>query len=173
MAAYWPSKGAETMSSTKGRPEAGSQAGYEQAKGYAPAAEPPRVAERRGGAGAFAGAVLAGVLMMLTGLYGFLAGLAMVLKAPFFVIHSSYAYVWTTHGWGWTELIIGAVVFAAGVCVLLGMVWARVVGVILATLSGIASFMVLPYYPIWSIIMIAVDLFIIWALVAYRRREYV
>ncbi|HKD90148.1 MAG TPA: hypothetical protein VKB62_16580 [Streptosporangiaceae bacterium] len=162
------------MSATRGRPEAGSQTGYEQAGGHAPAAEHAPVAERRGGAGAFAGAVLAGVLMMLTGLYGFLAGLAMVLKAPFFVYHGGYLYVWSTHGWGWVELILGAVVFAAGACVLLGMVWARVVGVMLAVLSAVASFMVLPYYPIWSIIGIAVDLFIIWALVAYGgRRSYV
>jgi len=159
------------MSSTRGRPEAESQAGYEQSRGYAPA-EQPRAAEHRGPAGAFAGAVLAGVLMMLTGLYGFLAGLAMVLRAPFFVYHGGYLYVWSTHGWGWVELILGAVVVAAGVCVLLGMVWARVVGVILATLSAVASFMSLPYYPIWSIIMIAVDIFIIWALVAYGRRSY-
>jgi hypothetical protein len=160
------------MSSTRGRPGAESQAGYEQAgEQYAPA-EQPRAEERRGGAGAVAGTMLAGVLMMLTGLYGFLAGLAMILRAPFFVVHANYAYVWTTHGWGWVELIVGAVVFAAGVCVLLGMVWARVVGVILATLSAIASFMSLPFYPVWSIIMIAVDLFVIWALVAYGRRSY-
>ncbi len=162
------------MSHTTGRPEAGSRTDYEQAAG-AQGAEQARVAERRGGAPAFAGAVLAGVLMILTGLYGFLDGLAMVLRAPFFVFvhHSSYAYVWSTHGWGWVELILGAVVVAAGVCVILGMVWARVVGVILATLSAVASFMILPYYPIWSIIGIAVDLFIIWALVAYGgRRSY-
>ena len=160
------------MSHTTGRPEAGSQAGYEQGTAHAP--EQARVAERRGGGGAFAGAVLAGVLMILTGLYGFLAGLAMVLKAPFFVYHGGYLYVWSTHGWGWVELILGAVVCAAGACVLLGMVWARAVGVILATLSAIASFMVLPFYPIWSIIGIAVDVFIIWALVAYSgRRSYV
>jgi hypothetical protein len=162
------------MSHTTGRPEAGSKAGYGEAKEYAPGAGQAPAADRRGGAGAFAGAVLAGVLMMLTGLYGFLAGLAMVLKAPFFVYHGGYLYVWSTHGWGWVELILGAVVFAAGVCVLLGMVWARVVGVTLAVLSAVASFMVLPYYPIWSIIAIAVDLFIIWALVAYGgRRSYV
>jgi hypothetical protein len=48
------------------------------------------------------------------------------------------------------------------------------VGIILATLSAVASFLVLPYYPIWSIIGIAVDLFIIWALVTYSgRRSYV
>ena len=160
------------MSHTKGRPEAGAQAGYEQPTEYAP--DQAKATEGRGGAGAFAGAVLAGVLMILTGLYGFLVGLAMILRAPFFVYHGGYLYVWSTHGWGWVELILGAVVCAAGACVLLGMVWARAVGVILATLSAVASFLVLPYYPIWSIIGIAVDLFIIWALVTYSgRRSYV
>jgi hypothetical protein len=159
------------MSATKGRPEAGSQAGYERTTGY-PSAEEAQLAERRGGAGAVAGAVLAGVLMTLTGLYSFLAGLAMVLRAPFFVYHGGYLYVWSTHGWGWVELILGAVVVAAGVCVLLGMMWARVVGVILATLSGVASFLSLPFYPIWSIILIAFNLFIIWALVADGRRSH-
>jgi hypothetical protein len=160
------------MSSTKGRPEAGTKAGYGQPTEYSP--DQARVAGRQGGAGAFAGAVLAGVLMILTGLYGFLVGLAMVLRAPFFVYHGGYLYAWSTHGWGWVELILGAVVVAAGACVLLGMVWARAVGIILATMSAVASFLVLPYYPIWSIIGIAVDLFIIWALVAYSgRRSYV
>jgi len=159
------------MSSTKGRPEAGTKAGYEQPTEYQP--DQARVDGRHGGAGAFAGAMLAGVLMILTGLYGFLAGLAMVLRPPFFVYHGGYLYVWSTHGWGWVELILGAVVVAAGACVLLGMVWARAVGIILATMSAVASFLVLPYYPIWSIIGIAVDLFIIWALVAYSgRRSY-
>ena len=162
------------MSHATGRPEAESHAGYEQARGHAPGAEQASAAERRGGAGAFAGAVLAGVLMILTGLYSFLAGLAMVLRAPFFVYHGGYLYVWSTHGWGWVELILGAVVVAAGACVLLGMVWARAVGVILATLSAVASFMSLPYYPVWSIILIAVNVFIIWAMVAYSgRRSYV
>lgn len=121
-------------------------------------------------AGAVVGTVLAGVLMILSGLYGFLAGLAMVIKGGFFVAPSGYAYYWTTRGWGWAELILGAVVFLGGVCVMLGMTWARVLGVFLATLSAIGSFMVLPWYPIWSIILIAVDVFIIWALLAYRRR---
>ncbi|HUC21823.1 MAG TPA: hypothetical protein VMA73_03895 [Streptosporangiaceae bacterium] len=160
------------MSHTTGRPEAGSQTDYEQARGQVP--QQAQVAGHHGGAGAFAGAMLAGVLMIVTGLYSFLAGLAMILRAPFFVYHGGYLYVWSTHGWGWVDLILGAVVVAAGACVLLGMVWARAVGVVLATLSAVASFMSLPFYPIWSIILIAVNLFVIWALVAYSgRRSYV
>ncbi len=150
--------------STQGRSAAGTteyQAGYERGRG--------EVDRRRGGGRGHAGAILAGILMILAGVYDFLAGLAMVLKRAFFIAPSGYAYNWSIHNWGWTQLILGAVVFLAGVCVLLGMTWARVVGVILATLSAVASFLVLPYYPVWSIVLIGVDVFIIWSLVAYRR----
>ena len=54
---------------------------------------------------------------------------------------------------------------------LLGMAWARVVGVILAALSTIGNFLVLPYYPAWSVILIAVDVFIMWSLVSRERRS--
>jgi hypothetical protein len=109
--------------------------------------------------------------MILGGAFSFLAGLGVILKGGFFVSHGNYAYNWTTRNWGWTELIVGAVVFAAGVCVMLGMMWARVLGVVIATLSAVASFLWLPFYPLWAIVTIAVDVFIIWALVAGPRRH--
>jgi hypothetical protein len=174
------------VSNTRGQPTVGQTAGsgqeyaagsaaHEQAAGYPagqsragyPAEAPPSV-------GVAAGTVLAGVLLMVGGLWGFLTGLAVVIKKGFFApVNTVYAYHWTLTNWGWTHLALGAVVFAAGVCVLLGMVWARVVGVILATLSAIASFMFLPYYPFWSIILVAIDVWIIWALVAQGRRRRV
>lgn len=166
------------MSSARGGPAAQSgqeytQSGEYQQAGYQPATQETRYEGRRrgGGAGAAAGSVLAGVLMIISGVTGFLAGLGMVIRGGFYTYHAGYAYHWTTKGWGWTELIIGAVVFFAGVCVLLGMTWARIVGVMLATISAVASFLILPYYPIWSIVVIAIDVFIIWALVS-RGREH-
>lgn len=162
------------MSATQGRSAAGTHdqpAEQQLATGYP--AEPAKTgpAAQSGGVSTLAGTVLAGILMMLSGLYGLLAGLAMIIRGGFFAYHAGYAYVWTARGWGWTELIVGAVVFAAGVCVLLGMVWARVVGVVVATLSALGSFLVLPYYPVWSLVLIAVDVFVIWSLVAHGRRR--
>jgi len=49
--------------------------------------------------------------------------------------------------------------------VLLGQTWARWAGVVLAVISGLAGFLFLPFYPFWPILVIAVDVFIIWALV--------
>jgi len=143
-------------------------AAYQQRAGYGE----PQYAEPAPSAGAAAGTVLAGVLMMLGGAWDFFTGLAAVVRHGFFhPVSSTYAYHWDIQSWGWTVLCIGAVIFAAGVTVLMGMTWARVVGVILASLSAISAFMFIPYYPVWGIILVAIDLYIIWALVTVGRRR--
>jgi hypothetical protein len=114
---------------------------------------------------------LAGFLLILNGIYGFLVGLAAIIKGGFFTFHSGYLFHWSTTGWGWTQLILGSVLFAGGVCVLLGMLWARILGAVLAGFSAIASFMFIPFYPLWSIVVIAVDLYIVWALLSSGRRQ--
>jgi hypothetical protein len=168
------------VSSARGRSPAESSqgyaagsAGYQQPAGYARGEPEGRYAAQHAepSAGVWAGSVLAGILMILGGTFSFLAGLGAIIKGGFFTFHSNYPYNWTTRNWGWTELIVGAVVFAAGVCVMLGMMWARILGVILATLSAVASFLWLPFYPLWAIATIAVDVFIIWALVAGPRHH--
>jgi hypothetical protein len=146
-----------------GHQETGYQQGYQQA-GYGPR-------EREGGAGAFAGRLLAGVLMITSGAIAFLSGLAMVIRRTFFVYSATYPYHWTRTGWGWLELILGAVVFAAGFCVILGMTWARIVGIVLATFSAVTAFLTIPLFPVWGIILVAFNAFIIWAL-ASRWREH-
>jgi hypothetical protein len=168
------------MSSSQGRPGSSQghgtgyqqpgyqQTGYQQTEyqqtGYAPR-------EREGGAGAFAGRLLAGVLMITSGAIAFLSGLAMVIRRTFFVYSATYPYHWTRTGWGWLELILGAVVFAAGFCVILGMTWARIVGIVLATFSAVTAFLTIPLFPVWGIILVAFNAFIIWAL-ASRWREH-
>jgi hypothetical protein len=52
----------------------------------------------------------------------------------------------------------------AGIGLLAGQTWARVVGIVLAVLSAIANFLFLPYYPFWSILIIGLDVLVIWAL---------
>jgi len=145
---------------------------YEQGTGYAPEAGRAEAGADEGGrVGVSIGRGLAGFLLILNGLYGFLVGLAAIIKGGFFTYHNGYVYHWSISGWGWLQLALGIVIFAAGVCILLGMMWARIVGVILAGFSAVASFLFIPYYPVWSIIVIAVDIFIIWALMSSGRRQ--
>jgi hypothetical protein len=139
--------------------------GYEE--GYPDSADYPTGRT----AAAMGGYALAAVLMIFSGLVTFFVGITGILKGSFFTTVHNYTFYESVRGRGWTDLVIGAVIFAAGVCLLLGMTWARVVGVVLAVISGIANFLFLPYYPLWSIIVIAIDIFIIWALVTGGRRR--
>jgi len=164
------------MSSARGQAAQSGQeyASYQQqGPGYETAPREGRHAGTGASPGAIVGSVLAGSLMIIGGAIEFLNGLAMVIKGGFFTYNSGYVYHWSTKGWGWTHLVLGAVIFAAGVCVMLGMVWARVVGVFLAVLGAVAAFLTIPFYPIWSIILVAVNVFIIWALVTRGRRAQV
>ncbi len=121
--------------------------------------------------------MLAGWLLILGGLWSFLVGLALLARKAYFTSLPSYssishyAYQWNLSGWGWLNLILGIVVVAAGICVLLGQTWARWAGVVLAVMSGIGTFLFIPYYPFWSILVIAIDVFIVWALATARQRQ--
>jgi hypothetical protein len=71
--------------------------------------------------------------------------------------------------WGWTQLILGAIVLLAGIGVFAGNVLARTIGVLAAILSVFAAFVALPFYPVWGICVIAVDIAVIWALTVHGR----
>jgi len=116
--------------------------------------------------------VLAGMLMILGGLWGFFEGLVAIIHQSFYITQHNYTYQFNVHGWGWIHLILGVVIAAAGVCVLLGQTWAKLLGIVLAVFSGIAEFLFIPYYPIWSIIVITMDVFIIWALASSITRRH-
>jgi len=112
---------------------------------------------------------LAGTFMVLAGLWSVVVGTVALAHGHVFVTAPNYTFRYDLHSWGWVELIMGIVIFAAGACVFLGMAWARILGAVLAVLSAIANFMFIPYQPVWSIVVIALDAFVIWALLSPRR----
>jgi hypothetical protein len=117
--------------------------------------------------------IAAAVLMMMSGVWNFLEGLAAVIRGSFVVVLHNYAYELSATSWGWFHLILGAVVAIAGVALLTDKLWARIIGVALAAVSAIVNFLYIPYLPVWSIVLIAVDVAIIWALLTPRRgRSY-
>jgi hypothetical protein len=113
--------------------------------------------------------VFAATMMMLVGGFHAIAGLAAIFEDQFFVVGPNYVYDVDTTAWGWIHLILGVVIFFAGAGALTGQTWARVVGITLACLSAVANFFFIPYYPIWSLLIIALDVLVIWALAVYGR----
>ena len=111
----------------------------------------------------------AGVMLIIAGAFNVIQGLVALFQNEVYVAGPRYVFAFDLTAWGWTHLIIGAVVVAAGFAVLSGQVWGRSVGVGIAVLSMLANFVFIPYYPVWSLLIIALNVFVIWALIAYKR----
>jgi uncharacterized membrane protein len=118
---------------------------------------------------AWAGWIVFAVFMMvLVGMFHAIAGLVALFKDEYFVVRSSGLIInvdYTT--WGWIHLLGGVVIAAAGVCLLTGQVWARIVAAVVALVSALINFSFLDARPLWSAIMIAVDVLVIWAVLVH------
>jgi hypothetical protein len=111
----------------------------------------------------------AGIMLVMIGVFHALSGLVAIIDDTFYVVGQEYIFEFDVTTWGWTHLIWGIVVVAAGFGIFSGNVLARTVGVIAAALSMIVNFAWLPYYPVWSMLMIALGVAVIWALTVHGR----
>ena len=109
----------------------------------------------------------AGIMMILSGLFLAIEGLTALLRHSWYLVTSSHLLVLNYTAWGWIDLSVGLLVLLAGISVLHGSVWARVVGVILASLSAIGSLASVNSYPVWSIIVITINVLVIYALTVH------
>ena len=113
--------------------------------------------------------LFAGIMMIMVGIWQALQGLIAIFENEFYVATRNYLFEFDATAWGWIHLLIGLLMAFAGWGLLSGRTWARVVAITLAMLSAIANFLFIPYYPFWSLLIIAVDVFVIWAIAAHGR----
>jgi len=116
------------------------------------------------------GYVFAGVILIVVGVFHAIEGLVAIFDDGFYVVSANYTFDLDTTAFGWVQLIGGILVLAAGFALFSAATWARVVGVTFATLSAIANFFFIPYYPFWSILIIALDIWVIWALTRHVEK---
>ena len=113
--------------------------------------------------------LFAAVMMITVGTWQALQGLIGIFENEFYVQTRNYLFEADATSWGWIHLVLGLLVAFAGFGLLSGRTWARVVGITLAALSATANFLFIPYYPFWSILIVAVNVLVIWALIAHGR----
>ncbi len=94
-------------------------------------------------------------------------GIAAVASDDLLVIGVEYTYQFDTTAWGWIHIVLGVVLVISAIGLMTGATWARVVAVCIAALSILANFLWLPYYPLWSILIIALDVVVIWAVTTW------
>ena len=112
--------------------------------------------------------VFAATLALVVGVFDLIEGIVALFKDSYYLVAPSGLVLnvnYTT--WGWTHIAIGAVLIATALGLFAGQTWARVLGVVIAVLSAIVNFAFIPAYPLWAISVIAIDVFIIYALTAH------
>lgn len=112
--------------------------------------------------------IFAATMMMMLGVFHAIAGLVALFKDEYFLVTAKGLVVTADYtAWGWTHLLLGLLVVAAGAALFAGRTWARVVAVILAMASAIVNLGFLSAYPLWSAIMIALNVMVIYAVTAH------
>ena len=110
--------------------------------------------------------VLAAVWMTVAGAFHFIEGLAAVINDEYFVVVDTYAYDLDVSTWGWFHLFGGIILVIAGLSLLSGATWSRILAIFLVVASALFNFVSIPYQPIWSIALLALNGLILWALLS-------
>ena len=113
--------------------------------------------------------VFAATMMVIVGFFQAMQGLIALFNDTFYVVGQEWTFEFDLTTWGWIHLLVGLLVLVAGFFVFQGAVWARILGIAVAAVSAVLNFMWMPYYPIWSILIIALDVLVIWALSVHGR----
>jgi hypothetical protein len=111
--------------------------------------------------------LFAAIMMIMVGVFQAIQGLVGIFENEFYVPTRNYIFELDATRWGWTHLILGLLVAFAGWGLFSGRTWARTVAIFLAVLSAISNFLFIPYYPFWSLLIITLDVFVIWAVAAH------
>lgn len=112
-------------------------------------------------------AAFAGLLMILVGFFQALVGISAIMHNTVYYVGPMVILSVDIANWGWVHLLLAVMILLAGFSVLKGNMYGRVVGVILAGLSAVVNMAFIPAFPIWSILVLAIDVVIIYALVVH------
>jgi hypothetical protein len=125
-------------------------------------AEPPEISGSELAAGI--GVMFAAVMMIVNGIFQVFQGLAAVMSDEFFVTLPNYVVTVDVTTWGWVHLVMGVLIAIAGFYLFSGSRAAAIFALVLAVISAIGNFAFIPYYPFWTLLLIAVDIYVIWAI---------
>ncbi|MBF6346892.1 hypothetical protein IU409_25755 [Nocardia cyriacigeorgica] len=113
----------------------------------------------------------ASILLLTVGVLSILQGISAVAEDQLFVAGIEYVYEFDTTTWGWIHIVLGIVLVASAIGLMMGTTWGRIAAVTIAALSIVANFLWLPYYPLWSILIIALDIVVIWAVTTWNPEQ--
>src|SRR6201996_3556169 len=108
----------------------------------------------------------AGVMMLILGCLDVIWGLAAIVNSEVVVVGGHGALIFDLTAWGWIQLILGALIAVTGLGLLTGNTAARWAGVFLVSLNVVLQVVWFTAAPLWAILIIAIDVVIIYQLIA-------
>ncbi|RSM60951.1 hypothetical protein DMH03_19740 [Amycolatopsis sp. WAC 01376] len=111
--------------------------------------------------------VFASVIMLILGAFDVIAGIVALVRGDYYISGPEYSLVLDVTGWAWAHLVGGTLVAIAGGFLISGAIWARVVAVLFAAGNAVTHLVFLSAHPLWSMIVIALCVTVIWAVVIH------
>ena len=113
--------------------------------------------------------VFAGVMAVIVGFFNIIQGLVALFDDQYFVVAGGDLLLLDFTAWGWIHLLVGVIMLVAGFGIMRGSPWGLVAGVVIAGVNTIVQLGFLAAYPVWSILIIALDVVVIYALIVHGR----
>jgi hypothetical protein len=111
--------------------------------------------------------VFAGTMMLIAGSFNVIQSLVALADDKFYVATKDHLITFDLTQWGWIHLIMGILLVLIGLALFKESMWAIIAGIIIVSINLISQFAFMSAYPVWSIVAIAVDVFILWALIVH------
>lgn len=111
---------------------------------------------------------LAATFLLVAAMVSVFQGITALADNDLFVVGVDYTYEFDVTAWGWIHIVVGAFGVVVALGMFAGTTWARGLAFVIAALSIVANFLWLPHYPAWSMVIIALDVVVIWAVATWR-----
>jgi hypothetical protein len=113
----------------------------------------------------------AGIVAIVVGIFNVIDGLVALFRNDYYLVTSQDILVFNFTAWGWIWLLLGLVQIVVGAGIIAGHSWARMAGVAMAVLAAIGQLAFLRAFPVWSVLVIAMCVLVVYALTAHPRTE--
>ena len=112
--------------------------------------------------------VFAATMMVLVGAFNIIDGFVALFNAGFYGSHYTLL-TGNLQAWGWWNLIVGGILVVTGLALFTNSLWARIAGIVFVAINALAQLTIIAVFPIWALVVIGIDVFVIYALAVNRE----
>lgn len=106
-------------------------------------------------------------MFIIVGTLNVIYGLIMLINDEWVVFEAEEVFYVDISIWGWITVLLGALALWVAAGIGQAKTWAQILGITAAALHAVNAFLTMPYYPVWSIVVLAIAVLLIWSLTVH------